>query len=87
MTPELGNRGDECGPDGVSHSFNGEAAPRPWTVAIADDRRFIAHLDLLKLGRLWRAEEIAGAIRHLASPDTGFVHATCLEIDGGFTAR
>lgn len=39
------------------------------------------------LGRLGLPEEIAGAIRYLASPEAAFVHGSCLVIDGGFSAR
>ena len=39
------------------------------------------------LGRLGRPEEIAAAIRYLASPEAEFVHGSCLIIDGGFSAR
>ena len=39
------------------------------------------------LGRLGRPEEVAAAIRYLASPEAAFVHGSCLVIDGGFSAR
>jgi len=39
------------------------------------------------LGRLGRPEEIAAAIRYLASPEAAFIHGSCLVIDGGFSAR
>jgi NAD(P)-dependent dehydrogenase (short-subunit alcohol dehydrogenase family) len=44
-------------------------------------------VDRQPLGRLGRPEEIAAAIRYLASPEAGFVHGSCLVIDGGFLAR
>jgi NAD(P)-dependent dehydrogenase (short-subunit alcohol dehydrogenase family) len=46
-----------------------------------------AMVDRQPLGRLGRPEEIAAAIRYLASPEAGFVHGSCLVIDGGFLAR
>ena len=46
-----------------------------------------AMVDRQPLGRLGRPDEIAGAIRYLASPEAEFVHGSCLVIDGGFLAR
>ena len=46
-----------------------------------------AMVDRQPLGRLGLPEEIAGAIRYLASPEAAFVHGSCLVIDGGFSAR
>jgi meso-butanediol dehydrogenase / (S,S)-butanediol dehydrogenase / diacetyl reductase len=46
-----------------------------------------AMVDRQPLGRLGLPEEIAGAIRYLASPEAAFVHGSCLVIDGGFLAR
>jgi NAD(P)-dependent dehydrogenase (short-subunit alcohol dehydrogenase family) len=46
-----------------------------------------AMTDRQPLGRLGRPEEIAAAIRYLASPEAAFVHGTCLTVDGGFSAR
>jgi NAD(P)-dependent dehydrogenase (short-subunit alcohol dehydrogenase family) len=46
-----------------------------------------AMVDRQPLGRLGRPEEIAAAIRYLAYPEAGFVHGSCLVIDGGFLAR
>ena len=44
-------------------------------------------VDRQPLGRLGKPEEIAAAIRYLASPEAAFVHGSCLVIDGGFLAR
>lgn len=38
------------------------------------------------LGRMGTPEEIAAAAVYLASPEAGFVHGSCLIIDGGLTA-
>lgn len=46
-----------------------------------------AMVDRQPLGRLGRPEEIAAAVRYLASPEADFVHGSCLVIDGGFSAR
>jgi NAD(P)-dependent dehydrogenase (short-subunit alcohol dehydrogenase family) len=46
-----------------------------------------AMVDRQPLGRLGRPDEIAAAIRYLASPEADFVHGSCLVIDGGFLAR
>ena len=46
-----------------------------------------AMVDRQPIGRLGRPEEIAAAIRYLASPEAAFVHGSCLVIDGGFSAR
>ncbi len=46
-----------------------------------------AMVDRQPLGRLGKPEEIAAAIRYLASPEAAFVHGSCLIIDGGFLAR
>jgi 2-keto-3-deoxy-L-fuconate dehydrogenase len=46
-----------------------------------------AMVDRQPLGRLGKPEEIASAIRYLASPEAAFVHGSCLVIDGGFLAR
>jgi NAD(P)-dependent dehydrogenase (short-subunit alcohol dehydrogenase family) len=46
-----------------------------------------AMVDRQPLGRLGKPEEIAAAIRYLASPEAAFVHGSCLVIDGGFLAR
>ena len=46
-----------------------------------------AMVDRQPLGRLGKPEEIAGAIRYLASAEAAFVHGSCLVIDGGFLAR
>jgi NAD(P)-dependent dehydrogenase (short-subunit alcohol dehydrogenase family) len=46
-----------------------------------------AMVDRQPLGRLGRPDEIAGAIRYLASAEAEFVHGSCLVIDGGFLAR
>ena len=64
----------------------------PWIERILSDApdKAVARqamVDRQPLGRLGRPEEIAGAIRYLASPEAEFVHGSCLVIDGGFLAR
>ena len=39
------------------------------------------------IGRLGRAEEIAGSVLRLCSPAAGFVVGVALPVDGGYTAR
>lgn len=41
---------------------------------------------ILSVGRYAKAEEIAGMVSYLASPEAGFVTGASLEIDGGYNA-
>lgn len=64
----------------------------PWVGRIISDQADPAAarqsmVDRQPLGRLGRPDEIAAAVRYLASPEADFVHGTCLVIDGGFSAR
>jgi len=64
----------------------------PWVGRIISDQADPvaarqAMVERQPLGRLGRPEEIAAAIRYLASPEAAFVHGSCLVIDGGFSAR
>jgi 3-oxoacyl-[acyl-carrier protein] reductase len=40
----------------------------------------------IAVGRYGRAEEIAGAVAYLASPEAAYVTGAELVVDGGFTA-
>ena len=64
----------------------------PWIERILSDQpdkaaARQAMVDRQPLGRLGKPEEIAAAIRYLASPEAAFIHGSCLVIDGGFLAR
>jgi len=43
-------------------------------------------LPLMSLGRYSTADEIAGMVAYLASPESGYITGASLTIDGGFTA-
>ena len=50
-----------------------------------DDEAFFAHYasDLIPLGRVGNADEVAAAYAFLASDEATFVHGACLVVDGG----
>jgi len=41
---------------------------------------------MLAVGRYGQADEIAGMVAYLASPEAGFVTGASLTIDGGYNA-
>ena len=59
------------------------------TAEEADDpaAELASYGDLHPLGRMARAEEIAGAIAFLLGPDASFVTGACIPVDGGASAR
>ncbi|MCC6683279.1 MAG: SDR family oxidoreductase [Phycisphaeraceae bacterium] len=63
-------------------------APGPFpNPQLQTDARFIDRLSQrVPLGRVGRAQEIAGAVVYLSSEAASFVTGTCLTVDGGWTA-
>ncbi len=53
---------------------------------LADPARREAMLNRIPLRRFGRAEEMAGAVRYLASPLAGYITGQVLLVDGGLTA-
>ena len=51
------------------------------------DKSRAAYLDNIPAGRAARAEEIAGLIAYLASPEAAYVNGETVFIDGGFRSR
>ncbi|KUL52922.1 SDR family NAD(P)-dependent oxidoreductase [Streptomyces sp. NRRL S-1521] len=54
----------------------------PMAARIPADRT-TGYLDSVPLGRCGRAAEVAAAVRYLAGPDSGYVTASVLDVDGG----
>ena len=71
---------------GLGRSFAKEFASRGVTVnmlsALPEDQQD-AYADAVPLGRLGRPEEIAAAVRFLASDEAGYITGAVLPVDGG----
>lgn len=61
--------------------------PFPNPSGMGGDRDFVARLaDRVPMGRVGRAEEMAGAVLFLAADASSFVSGTSIVVDGGWTA-
>lgn len=76
----------ELGPDGIRVNAL-VPGPFPHKPEAAKDEDFMARLAArTMLGRLGRADEIAGPLLYLASPASSFMTGASLIVDGGWTA-
>ena len=57
------------------------------TAPLIENERFVeSYAELIPMGRIGRAEEIAGVVAFLASDDASYITGAAIVIDGGLTA-
>ena len=57
------------------------------TAAMVENPRFMeSYAELIPMGRIGRAEEVAGVVAFLASEDASYITGAAIVIDGGLTA-
>ncbi|MBC2657115.1 3-oxoacyl-ACP reductase FabG [Pseudomonas sp. MSSRFD41] len=75
----------DLGPRGITIN-NVQPGPVDTDMNPADSDFAASLMDLMAVGRYGRAEEVAGFVAYLASPEAAYITGASLSIDGGFGA-
>ncbi|MCU7645384.1 3-oxoacyl-ACP reductase family protein [Pseudomonas piscis] len=75
----------DLGPRGITIN-NVQPGPVDTDMNPADSDFAASLMDLMAVGRYGRAEEVAGFVTYLASPEAAYITGASLSIDGGFSA-
>ncbi|ERO61323.1 3-oxoacyl-ACP reductase family protein [Pseudomonas piscis] len=75
----------DLGPRGITIN-NVQPGPVDTDMNPADSDFADSLMDLMAVGRYGRAEEVAGFVAYLASPEAAYITGASLSIDGGFGA-
>jgi NAD(P)-dependent dehydrogenase (short-subunit alcohol dehydrogenase family) len=80
---------DELGPLGIRcNVVRPGLVPTELADPLVQDEAIVAdYLDQTPLRRLGRVDDIAGAVRYLAGPESSWVTGQCFAVDGGHTLR
>ncbi|MCE4055449.1 3-oxoacyl-ACP reductase family protein [Pseudomonas sp. Au-Pse12] len=75
----------DLGPKGITIN-NVQPGPVDTDMNPADSDFAASLMDLMAIRRYGHAEEVAGFVAYLASPEAGYITGASLSIDGGFSA-